>query len=175
MQCTSSQLVLKELSLVLVCCVFNGYGLMPTVAVCAGVVSALLLHCCCTPWPTSFLFEPLYLLRQNSSPFYGWGIEPTPVSDPSNVFIFRFVCFFPSIPASLGSILVSPSAVGTCCSSALFLVSSCSCSLLWGLRDVFHWLSESHVNSVSAAAAVASQEAARTPNNHLVISAVIFS
>lgn len=138
MQCKSSQLVLKELSPVVVCSVFNGYGLMPTVAVCAVRLSSaqvLALHCGSTPCPISFLFEPLYLLHQNSSPFFGWGIEPTPLSDPSNVVVFFFfnlrAClFFPSIPASLGSILVSPSAVGTCCSRALFLVSSCSCSLL---------------------------------------------
>lgn len=171
MPCKSSKLVLKELSPVLVCCVFNGYGSMPTVAVCAGVVAALLLHSL-----THFLSIWTTLPAASKQLGIFWmGHRTNSCFRSIQCFYLRVCLFYPSIPASLGSILVSPSAVGTCCSSALFLVSSCSCSPLWGLKDVFHWLSESHVNSVSAAAAVASQEAARTPNNHFVISAVIFS
>lgn len=171
MLCKSSQLVRKELSPVLMCCVFNGYGLMPTVAICAGVVSAPLLHSL-----THFLSIWTTLPAASKQLTILWTGHRTNSCFRSIQCFYLQVClFFPSIPASLRSILVSPSAVGTCCSSALFLVSSCSCSLLWGLRDVFHWLSESHVNSVSAAAAVASQEAACTPNNYFVISAVIFS
>lgn len=126
MQCKSSQLVLKELSPALVCCVFNGYGIMPTVAVCAGVVSALLLHS-----STHFLSISTTLPAASKQLTIFWmGHRTNSCFRSIQCFYLQVCLFYPSIPASLGSILVSPSAVGTCRSSAHFPVSSCSCSLL---------------------------------------------
>lgn len=95
----------------------------------------------------------------------GWDIKPTPCFRRLE-FVFQFVCFFIVSSWSLRSMLASPIVASTCYSRAPLLVSSRPCSQL-RLGDVFHCLSESHINTTSSAVAIGGREAAHTANNYI--------
>lgn len=93
---------------------------------------------------------------------FGWDIEPTPFGTRLQVCLF-FHCFLliPQVNAGL-----------TYCSQHMQFSCSTSCfqpSLLSALRlgDVFHCLSESHINTTSSAVAIGGREAAHTANNYI--------
>lgn len=99
---------------------------------------------------------------------FGWDIKPNPCFRRLEL-VFKFVCFFIVSFWSLRSMLASPIVASTCYSRAPLLVSSRPCPQL-RLGDVFHCLSESHINTTSSAVAIGGWEEALwgdTANNYI--------